>query len=284
MALSQTVRLNARVVDNGAFGGSGDFTSGSFTTVANSLLVAFVMIDHQAAFTEADIPTPTTGGENWTKVRSAFNTGRTFSADVILYIKDNASSGSKTFAMSGASSWDTAPGSIDLLIYEYTGAAAVASQTATGVSSTSTSDSARDPGTQTITLPETPASTSYLHGAFASDTDQSSATVTPGTSWTEDHERASGGTFGPYLVSETQSRTGTTTTSVTWNDLSAGGNQIYDYALVGWEVRVADSGITGTVAQTLAAYTSSASGDVVNPASPLAVLVRPVRSGLRLNQ
>lgn len=232
---------DSRPVSHGGAQGSGDFTSASWTVVSgSSLLVACFHVDNQApsssTLTESDIPTPTTSGLTWTKVGSAYNTGRFWSAHAIIYKADASSSGSKTWQQAGSSSWDTEINAIDLVIYELSGALAASSQTKAVGNAVSTSGTGRDPGAQSVTLPVAPASNSVVFGLASLD-HASTGSVTPGSGWTEGHERAANGA-GPFLNSESQYRTGTTSTTVPWADLS-NDTQVFDYALLAWEVLAA---------------------------------------------
>lgn len=252
MALTYTKIHSSRPVNFVAGSGSGDFTSASFTTQAGTLLLAIVSLDSQGSIQMAasDIPLPTTGGLTWAKISGASTDdpdgASPFTNRTHMYWADNASGGSKTFAMSGASTrWDNDVGCIDLVILEFTGALAVASQ-AGGVAATRTVQGAgNDPGAVSVTLSAAPASTSITVAAFGCDGDGVSS-VTPGTGWVEEYDATSGGAGGPYLSCQVQTRaTGSTSATVNWNDVDASNTgRIFDYSRVALEVQ--DAGGAGT--------------------------------------
>jgi len=210
-------RLSARVVDHGSPDGSGDFTSAGFTTDADSLLVAVVNMDSQnfSVLPSLDWPTPVTSGTTWVKKKEA-EIDQANTAASAIYMADSPGSGSgRTFAMNSANSrWDANVNAIDVVILEFPGFAAEATQPGTSAIFEDPSASGRNPGAETLTLPAAPATTSYVVAAVAKDTDTDGG-ATPASGWIEELDIDA--STGPWLSSQVMSRTGSASTSVTWD-------------------------------------------------------------------
>ncbi len=98
-----------------------------------------------------------------------------------------------------------------LVIVDYT-------STTTSVQTTTNSivgSDADGDGAATITLPSAPATTSEVIAAAASAVASGNGTITVGTGWTELNDAFGAG----WIIFQTQARTGSTSTSVTWDDL-----------------------------------------------------------------
>jgi hypothetical protein len=96
-------------------------------------------------------------------------------------------------------------------------------------------------GSYSITLNAAPAASSIVLAAITIDTDPGTNTVDPGTGWTEDVDIDSSASF--FGVMETQRRTGSTSTTVTWNDIRAGASPTpYSTAAAAVEIKAAAGG------------------------------------------
>ena len=126
------------------------------------------------------------------------------------------------------------------------------------VSDNETASGSFSPSSQTLGV--APASGDYVMVWVDADTDAGSGKGwTPGSGFTESTEV--GASTNDYVEANLSYRTGSTSTTVNWPTDTAGGPTRYSCAGIGFVVKVsADTGVTGTSAQTLAAATSSASG------------------------
>lgn len=238
--MAYTKRLDARVKDLGTGIGSGDFTSGAFTTVAGSLLCAIVTVNQQNAATAlnaATCPNPTTTGTTWGAPIRIADADAVFEPIVLVYFADSPGDhADRTFAMAGSSNWDTHVNCVDLCIIEFDGGLAKASQTGGFSTLSSNSGSARDPGTGGVgALSATPDTSSYVVAVFAGDGNPSAGT--PGTGWTELTDRPAV-TGGPFLQTQIQIITGKTDTAIAWVDVSTSGAQVFSYAAVAIEIEM----------------------------------------------
>lgn len=113
-------------------------------------------------------------------------------------------------------------------------------------------------GTYTLTLDAAPASDSIVI-AFRFSTPNTATTTeaTPGTGWTELYDFGTG--TGGYGDLQTQSRTGSTSTSVTWNDaVTAGGYSVTSIQFGAIELNAASgSSLTATATGEISAPTAS---------------------------
>lgn len=255
--MAVTVRLdNVRVVNQGAGQGSGDFTSGTFSTAASTLLVAIVKADAQpfggasgmnAAFRAI---TPTTSGTTWRKLIDSDTSTQAYTGMAAIYVADSPGAGSgRTFAMAGTGAWDTDTNAVDVTILEIDGGMALAANQngKTGVSF-SISGSGRDPGAQTLnwTGGGSAGTGGWLVAAFAGDGDNAT-TATAGASYTGSTGRSPGGSgLGPYLSSKDEWIASSGQSSTAWADLASAA-AIYDYALVAVEIVVASAGQSATL-------------------------------------
>jgi hypothetical protein len=108
-----------------------------------------------------------------------------------------------------------------------------------GGTATSAADTPTD-GAHTLTLSAAPATSSIVLAAFYGDTDPASSGVTVGTGWSEDVDIVSGGSF--YGKLQTQRRTSSTSTTVTWDDIKPDSVTIYSQASAALELKEAAGG------------------------------------------
>lgn len=254
--MAVTLRLdNVRVVNFTGGQGSGDFTSGSFTTVAGTLLVAVVCVDTQpfggtsGANAVFRAITPTTSGTTWIQKVATNTLTQAYTGMVGIYIADSPGSGSSTFSMAGGTTWDSDVGCVDVTMLEIDSVAAAASQNGKIGDTYSISASGRDPGAQSCawTAGGAAGSSGWIIGAFAGDGDNAT-NATAGASYTATTSRSPGGSgLGPYLSSRVEWIAAAAQTSTAWADLASAA-VIYDYALAGIEIVVTGGGGGGGVA------------------------------------
>lgn len=134
-----------------------------------------------------------------------------------------------------------------LEVYQYTG-----HDTVTPIGATARGSDADGNGAASITLSANPATTSEVV-AFATKIVNSGVpgSVTVGTGWTEINEPTPITDFGGW---QTQVRSGSTSTSVGWDDLDVGGNP-EGATLLAFEVKAASGGSSTTVAPAQATLT-----------------------------
>ena len=104
---------------------------------------------------------------------------------------------------------------------------ALGGEDASPLGATATGSDADADGSLSITLNGTPASTSQLFAALIRAESSDGGVVTPGTGWTEEAEAREIGWF----AFQAQRRTGTTSTTVTWDDIAANAGQAGALAL-----------------------------------------------------
>ena len=97
-------------------------------------------------------------------------------------------------------------------------------------------------GAKTITLDAAPLDTSIVLAGAMMDTDPGTQTVTKGTDWTQD--ALVGSTAPDFGKAHYQRRAGSTSTSVTWDDLKPSG-AAFTASFVGLAVEVRESGASG---------------------------------------
>lgn len=208
MALARTIRVQAT---SSVSHGTGSFVTGSFTPSDNSLLVVAVFyIAESDGASEGSIITLSGGGLTWTsRAVSTTSAGwqygsRIFSAPVTTGASMALTAGS---------------GGLNVHRYrvvcvEYTGY-----DTSTPIGATAVGASATGDGAASITLSGAPASTSEVFAAALTAFNGASAFgIDPGADFTEQDDVGE----TSWAAFQTQYRTGSTSTTVAWADLSSG--------------------------------------------------------------
>ncbi len=266
--MTYTTRYSAREVDQGSGSGSNDFTSGTFTTVAGSLLVAFILQDTNDAggycLPSVDFPTPTTTGTTWV-LQGYAELAENYTTNVAVYFADSPGAHSdRTFAMSSSDTeWDSYGNTLDLVIIEFPDGVAEASQAGTSGKIESSNPSAVNPGQTDLTLDASPDTTSYVVMGCVKDTN-SDGGATVGSGWTEvwDQDASS----GPYGSSQVQLKTGHTSTTCPWDRINYWDSAtIYDYTAFGIEVETSGDGVAtpSTIAPNVAVDASYSAGGLI---------------------
>jgi hypothetical protein len=106
-------------------------------------------------------------------------------------------------------------------------------KTATPIGGTATGTDANGTGPASITLSSTPASTSEIIAVLSSVVNSGTATITPGSTFTEMDEQGETG-WGYF---EVQTKTGTTSTTVDWVDVGASASAPLEAMLCALEIQ-----------------------------------------------
>jgi hypothetical protein len=246
MALALTAKLQERAGTGSTAYGTGSYTTASFTPANNSLLVVAVMVeeDNFQTPTIADNITISGGGLTWTsRVQAQGAVSGTWAAGLRVFTAHVTVGASMTVTVDcgGLSAW-----SYEVQIFEFTG-----HNPGSPVGGTASfySGTGGNSGAETLTLSSAPVSASYVLG-FAYNDVTSDSGVTTGTGWTQQYR-----SYEQYYTAHSQSRTGSTSESVTWNDLTSG----YLSAAVALEIKAEPTyfgGTPGTQANNDSGYTA----------------------------
>jgi hypothetical protein len=208
------------------------FTSGSFTPPDNSLLVVML-----AAYnvTSASI---SGGGLTWTQQVSLQDNGT--DKDFLVVWTAPVTTGSSMTVTVSTLNFDASNGTMQII--SYTGY-----DTTTPIGATASNNSIGTDGPQSLTLSAAPDTASEILGVMAGNSNGSApgeTTVTPGTGWTEIEDLFSNGWEGI----QTQVITGTTTQTVSWNDINDAPTTMEGTAsAAAFEIRAAGGGGGPTV-------------------------------------
>lgn len=208
MALSRTNRLQQ---SSSSGHGTGTFTTSSFTPANNSLLlvIAYASGANNDALQGSDITITDSAGLTWT-TRETTTTHPNYGYGIRAFTAPVTTGASMTLTLD-AGAFDVHMWRVE--VYEYTGHNAASPVGATAVGSDADGDDAL-----TITLSASPASSSEVIAAVLVALGGTGVSVTVGTGWTEIFDSAEAG----WQNFQSQSRTGSTSTSVTWDDLDTG--------------------------------------------------------------
>lgn len=236
MALARTDLLSVISPAAGGNFGTGTFTSAAFTPPSSSLLTVVVGFAENAGGTNpaADFVITDSGGHTWTQ-RFLLNTTGGFATALAVFTTPIVTGASMTVSFTCNSrniSW-WAPS-----IFAHTGYN-VATPFGATVSQISNNFGAASPTPWSITLSGAPATTSEVIGAVAADRDTAGATQ--GTGYTEIHD-VSNPTATIGGGTETEARTGSTSTTVDWQAIRPLGGNLFNFIVVGFEVQAAAGG------------------------------------------
>ena len=231
MALSRTTyTLSVATAPHG----TGGFTTGAFTPPNSSLLVVAVFAhanvlgaDISADMTIADSETLT-----WTS-RVVIGSATADGGGLRIWTAPVTTGASMTITVDcGARDvWK-----YHVHRYAYEG---YNTSSPTGATASAAVDSPADD--ETITLSASPASTSEVVAAMGEVFGGDTHSVTVGTGWTEIYEDTVAGDFS---LSQSQIRTGSTSTTVVWDDVDAGTAFANPGLFAALEIKVASAGIT----------------------------------------
>ena len=234
------VRTSRGSWDSGASHGTGSYTTGSFTPSANSLLTVIVCAEtnNGSSNISASLTITDSAGLTWTAITNVGNSTSWATGMRAWRAPVGASPSSMTVTVDcGANN-----------IYEYlvdaidsTGYDTSSPIGATATGGGSGSNGLGTDGAASITLSAAPASSSLVIGALGGDT-SSTGGVTYGTGWTELYDvRGPGEAF-----LQVQERTGSTSTTVGWNDICTSGTAWKSLGLA-FEVKAAASEVTAAL-------------------------------------
>lgn len=208
MALARTIRVQAT---SSVSHGTGSFVTGSFTPSDNSLLLATVFYIAEAdGANEGSIITLSGGGLLWTS-RAVSTTSAGWQYGMRMFTAPVTTGASMTLT--------AGTGGLNVHRYrvvcvEYTGY-----DTGSPVGATAVGSDADGDGAASITLSGAPAATSEVFaGALTAFNGSSAFAIDAGTGWTEQDDVAE----TAWAAFQTQYRTGSTSTTVAWDDMSSG--------------------------------------------------------------
>lgn len=233
MAITRTQRIAST---SGSAFGTGAYTSASFTPSANSLLVVVAMAITTAdgGMRGTDLTISDSASLTWTS-RAATTASPAWSYGIRIW---TAPVGGSPVSMTV--SVDCGAFSVEhyrLEIFDYTSSIGECIAAATAIGSDADGD-----GAASITLSAAPATDSHVIGACFTGLSAGSGTITEGSGFTEINDSSVGG----WSVHQTQTRTGSTSTTVDWVDVCATGTPFGGSALAALEIAEQS---TGTVDQ-----------------------------------
>jgi hypothetical protein len=250
MGLSETHLLGQISGTSGNFG-VGDFVTSSFTPPNNCLLAVGVSLIENSGSTTDPLAALTISGGGLTytpKVGITVNP-TAFPTATQVYTAPVAAGASMTLTIGTGG---RAIGEYCVTAAAYIGydAGTPTGATASGIQN---GGFGGPPTPASITLNAAPASTSVVFGVVGMD--KTTAGVTPGATFAEIDELLNTSWGGL----ESESRTGSTSTTVDWQDLRSGGGPIFNYAAVAIEIRAGANVVNATASDTLTASDSPTS-------------------------
>lgn len=256
MSLTRTVKIGPSVGSTGLSAenfGTGVYTSPSFTPSANSLLVIIARAQSESndGFDAGDMTvTPSTGTYTNKLNSSATPSGWAYGVKMGS-IPIGGSPVAMTIALDA--------GAFNIHQYKLEVIQYLGYDTSTPIGGSIVGTDADGDGTASITLSSAPATSSEIVSAATTALGSAGGApgITPGASFTELHDTNTDG----WSIDETATKTGTTSTTVDWADLSTAGGVAVGAVLLAMEIKAAAGGssITGTGALTTGAATSSGS-------------------------
>lgn len=208
MALARTTFAISESGDNH---GTGSFTTGAFTPPDNSLLVVAIYAHGTSG---ADISSSQTISDS---------VGLTWTSRALVGVAASDGLGIRVWTApvtTGASMTITADcGAENVFKYGVHRIAYTGYDTGSPTGATATAGVSGATDDETITLSASPATTSEVVAAMGIIMGGGTQLVTPGTGWTEIYEGTSDADFSN---TQSQVRTGSTSTSVVWDDIDAG--------------------------------------------------------------
>ena len=230
MGLSRTDLLGSTTA--GGFG-PGAYTTAAFTPPDNSLLcVTIEAIDDSGSNIATTLTLSDSAGLTWLKRISVDTGSGGFNTATQFYMAPVTTGVSMTLTLD-AGALNIQHYSVSVVAYTGHNAASPIGVTASGIQ---TSGFTGPPDPFSLTLSGAPASTSEVFAALGAN--RSTSGATPGSGWTEVHDVQGSGAWGGL---QTQVRTGSTSTSVTWADARAGGGSLFNLAAIAVEIKAETS-------------------------------------------
>lgn len=212
MAISRTFVAAYKSSDTSAPHGTGGYTTSSISTVPDGALVSVDVMAMTADGVVTDIAgnlslTCSVGGNTITAVQSA-NDATIWAFGVKQWVMRHTTGSFTLTADCGAANIHV----YFVFVTYRTGASSTVGGKQTGTD-------ADGDGAASITLDATPASSSDVHAAVCVSMASGNGAVTFGTGWTE----LSDVTLTSWIDGQVQARTGSTSTTVGWDDLATSG-------------------------------------------------------------
>lgn len=227
--------ITGRGTNSHAPGGTGTWSTSAFTPSANSLLCAVTLVKNQSSSSDpsSDLTVSDSNGLTWTS-RALIGNATSWSMGMRLWtapVGGSPASGTVTFDCAARNIFRAASACFDLTGYN-TGAPVTQTQT--------DGDCGTNGANNMTALSGSPVSTSIVIAVLAREVSPGAASVvTHGTGWTElyDFQQASQGE-----CLQIQYRTGSTSTTVGWDDVEASGATVARSFALALEVAAAASG------------------------------------------
>lgn len=193
-------------------------TSGTYTIASGRRILVLGKFINGGSGTDAPgnvIALTDTGASlTWTRQDFADNGNTDFSAASIVW---TATSNGTPFTLT-ATKTGIGVGSWCLNVYDFSGAHAT-----TFVGALASEQLGGNDGAQSMTLSGTPASTSMVIASMCAVLNSGDVNAIEGAGWTEEYDTP----HTDWAMRHVQSRTGSTSTTVAWADVSVGGGGIY---------------------------------------------------------
>jgi hypothetical protein len=234
--MSRTDLLQQISNTTGTFG-TGNFTTSAFTPPSNSYLVVVVTIVENSGTTTDPRSAMTVSGGGWSYTTAidevtsptAFPTATRMSVAVV------GTGASMTLTVGASGRNITA---YCVTVHAYTGYDTSTPTGATGHTQQNGGFTG-PPDPVSLTLSGAPASTSEVIAALG--TDKAVVGATEGVGWTEVYDNMQN--TSDDVGMQVQVRSGSTSTSVTWQDARSGGGALFNLAAVALEIRMASTAV-----------------------------------------
>jgi hypothetical protein len=232
VALARTDLLQQISGTAGNFG-TGTFTSSSFTPPSSSLLVVGEAYTENASTTTdpSSALTLSGGAWSWSSPVVIASAPTSFPTVAKIWIAQVSTGASMTLAL-GAGGRQAGMYAVSVVAYTGYDTGTPTGAVASGQQNGGFSG---PPTPASITLNAAPSTSSECFAIAAMD--KSAAGATPGsspTTWTEVHDSMFNSDWGGL---ESEIRSGSTSTSVSWDDLRSGGGALFNFAAAAIEVR-----------------------------------------------
>lgn len=234
MALTRTALLGAH--SGGANFGAGNYVSSSFTPPSASLLVVGVSCIENGGSTDPTTLLSVAGGSlTFTEQIAASTNVTSFGTFTKIFTAPVSTGASMTLTIN-LGGRNVNEYSVSVVAYTGYNTGSAVGATATG---TKNSGFTGPPDPASITLTGAPATDSEVFAWIG--VDKSTLGTTPGVGWTEVDDLYIASAFGG---AESEVRTASTSTTVSWVDLRDAGGSLFNYAAVAIEVKASAGGTT----------------------------------------
>jgi len=221
MAISISALLNAYSYNDY---GTGTYTTSSFTIPNNCILVAHVaaLVADGDTDPSSSITISDSIGGSWTS-RATYGNADSWAVGARLFTEAFTTGGNATITVWANGAY--------IYVYNVMVVALTGYDTSSPVGGIASNGNLGTSGSQSITLSSTPASSSIVVAFMWLDAE--SISITESSGWTERYE-----TLQTYLGAHCQSRSGLTSTTVPWSDIS--GTSISKVGAAAIEIKGAD--------------------------------------------